>query len=233
MRDSLPPWAEMLAVFDTETTGVSTVHSRIVTASCAVIDANGQAIERYDWMLDPGVEIPDRAVQVHGITTEMARANGIDAAHGIAQIIEQLSRLLGRGLPLTVYNAPYDLTLLFHEAERYGVPFLTELAPVLDPLVIDKEVDRYRRGKRTLTVVAEHYGVDLQNAHDAGADAIAAGQVMQAIARAHATTLASDIMQVHEAQVTWARAQAENFQRFMRENRDPNFVADGRWPIYA
>jgi DNA polymerase-3 subunit epsilon len=39
--------------------------------------------------------------------------------------------------------------------------------------------ERYRKGKRTLEVVAAHYAVTLTGAHDAAADAIAAGRVAQ------------------------------------------------------
>lgn len=230
VNDSLPLWAAQLAVFDTETTGVETDTSRIVSATLAILGENGEITERYDWLLNPGVEIPDSAVRVHGITTEVARSSGIDAAVGIAQITERIAQLIERGLPLVVYNAPYDLSLLAAEQRRYGVAGAA-IAPVLDPLIIDKQLDRFRKGKRTLVAVSEHYGVELGNAHDAGEDAIASGKVMQQLARKYASTLPDDLEALHAAQAEWARAQAENFQDYMRRVRDPNFVADGAWPI--
>src|SRR5690606_9444921 len=98
---------------------------------------------------------------------------------------------------ITVFNAPYDLSLLHREALRHGLEPLAAPSPVIDPLVIDKAVDRYRRGKRTLEVSAEHYGVDLLDAHDAGADAIAAGRVAQAIVRRFASELPADADALH------------------------------------
>ena len=231
MRHSLPLWAEQIAVFDTETTGVSPVHARIVTASLAVLGGEGDVSERYDWMLDPGIEIPPAASQVHGISTEMAREQGMDARVGIAQMVERIGEIRDRGLPLVIYNAPYDLTLLAHEAERYDVAFPEEVKPVLDPLIIDKQMDRYRRGKRTLTAACEHYRVELSQAHDAGADAIAAGHVLQCLARQYADALPDDLHTLHEQQVSWAAAQAENFEAYMRKQRDPAFTADRRWPL--
>lgn len=231
MRHSLPLWAEQIAVFDTETTGVSPVHARIVTASLAVLGGEGDVSERYDWMLDPGIEIPRAASQVHGISTEMAREQGMDARVGIAQMVERIGEIRDRGLPLVIYNAPYDLTLLAHEAERYDVAFPEEVKPVLDPLIIDKQMDRYRRGKRTLTAACEHYRVELSQAHDAGADAIAAGHVLQCLARQYADILPDDLQTLHEQQVSWAAAQAENFEAYMRQQRDPAFTADRRWPL--
>lgn len=231
MHTELPLWATQLAVFDTETTGVDTTQARIVSANVSLLGPSGQAIERYDWLLDPGVEIPTQAANVHGITTEVARASGIDAAVGVQQIVEVLSEMTERGFPIVVYNAPYDLTLLAAEAHRYEVTRPAEWSPVLDPLVIDKQCDRYRKGKRTLEVVAPHYGVTIGNAHDAGDDAIAAGRVLQCIARKYADVLPTELDELHLAQVEWAAAQAASFQKYMRRVRDPNFVADGNWPV--
>src|SRR5699024_10583423 len=100
-----------------------------------------------------------------------------------------------------------------------------------DPLVIDRQVDRYRKGKRTLIAACDTYGVTLGQAHDAGEDAIAAGRVAQTIAERYANRLPDTLEELHSQQVEWARAQAENFQEFMRKKRDPSFIADGRWPI--
>jgi DNA polymerase III epsilon subunit-like protein len=43
-------------------------------------------------------------------------------------------------------------------------------------MVIDKHLDRFRKGRRTLAAICEAYGVDLpaDEAHTAGADALAA-----------------------------------------------------------
>ncbi|MBN9612463.1 MAG: 3'-5' exonuclease, partial [Actinobacteria bacterium] len=180
MTDALPLWASQLAVFDTETTGVDPAQARVVSATIALLGGDGQVSERYDWLVDPGVEIPEGAARVHGITTEVARASGVDAAVGVGQIIAQLFDMIERGYPVVVYNAPYDLTLLHAEAARHGITWPGLPSPVLDPLILDKQMDRFRKGKRTLEVVAQHYGVSLGTAHDAGEDAIAAGRVAQA-----------------------------------------------------
>ncbi|MCY7289844.1 MAG: 3'-5' exonuclease [Cryobacterium sp.] len=223
-------WSDTLAVFDLETTGIDVETSRIVSATVAIIDVAGEVLERVDWLLDPGIEIPVQATNVHGITTEYAAQNGRVAADGVAEIVATIREHLARGLPLVAYNAPYDLTLLNRESVRYGVPPLASPSPVVDPLVIDKAVARYRKGKRTLEVTSAFYGVTLDDAHDSGADAIAAGRVAQAIARAHVKTLPLTVGELHVLQAGWALSQAENFQAYMRRERDPEFVAAGGWP---
>lgn len=228
---NLPLWAEHLAVFDTETTGVSPQTARIVSASLALIGGDGAPTERYDWLINPGIEIPEQAAQVHGITTEIAQATGMEPRAAIEQMNAGVSDMLARGYPLVVFNAPYDLTLLRAESIRHGAAFPEAVQPVIDPLIIDRQVDRYRKGKRTLIAMAEHYSVSLENAHDAGADAIAAGQVAQAIARLKGAELPGEPMELHQLQITWAQAQAESFQAYMRRVKDPSFVADGAWPL--
>lgn len=231
VSNALPIWAETLAVFDTETTGIRTSSDRIVSSSIALIGGGGEVLERYDWLLDPGVEIPEPATRVHGITTEIARASGVAAEVGIAQIVTQLLGMIERGFPVVAYNAPFDLSLLRAEARRHGIAWPEEFAPVIDPLVIDKQCDRYRKGKRTLEVVAAHYGVPLDAAHDAGEDAIAAGRVAQALALRYAHALPDEIIELHTAQIAWAASQAASFQEYMRRVKDPNFLADGAWPF--
>jgi DNA polymerase-3 subunit epsilon len=73
-----PAWSKTLAVFDLETTGLDLQTSRIVTAAVAVLNANGEAVEVHEWLVNPGIEIPEAAANVHGITTEMAQANGVE-----------------------------------------------------------------------------------------------------------------------------------------------------------
>jgi len=226
-------WFDTLAVFDLETTGVDVETSRVVSASVGVIAADGSVLEQLDWLADPGVEIPAGASAVHGITTERARAEGRPAPHVVPEIVAALQSVLDRGLALTVYNAPYDLTLLNRECRRYGLAALIEPKPVIDPLVIDKAVDRFRKGKRTLEAAAQVYAVGLTDAHNAGADAVAAGRVAQAIARRYPTELALTAAELHAKQIAWSTEQDASFADYMRRTRDPNFVSTrGGWPQY-
>ncbi|TBN56671.1 3'-5' exonuclease [Glaciihabitans arcticus] len=225
------PWFESLGVFDLETTGIDVETSRIVSAHVGVINGLGEVVEQTDWLADPGIEIPFQASAVHGITTERARAEGRAAAEVVAEIVESLRELFARGIPVTIYNAPYDLTLLHREALRYGITPLDGPLPVIDPLVLDKAVDRFRKGKRTLEAAAEFYGVTLTEAHDAGADALAAGRLAQALVRRYPEQLDIDVADLHGLQVGWCADQSGSFQEYMRRVKDPSFTAHGGWPV--
>lgn len=231
VTEALPDWAAPLAVFDLETTGVDVRTARIVTAHLGVLDADGGVTAAWNWLADPGVEIPPAAAAVHGISTERARAEGRPAAEVVAEILDRLRGLQADGLAVVIYNAPYDLTILREEALRYGLEPLGEPMAIIDPLVIDKAVDRYRRGKRQLGVTAEHYGVPLTDAHEASADAIAAGRIAQALARRFPAELHLPIAELQARQAQWHDDQAANFEAYMRAQRDPSFRAARGWPL--
>ncbi|KJL28002.1 3'-5' exonuclease [Microbacterium oxydans] len=228
---ALPDWLTRVGVFDLETTGVDVTNDRIVTAHVGVLDASGRQIAARSWMADPGVPIPDGATAVHGITTSHARAHGRPASEVVADVTGALRSLLSQGVPIVAYNAAYDFSLLTHEAHRHGIEPLADPSPIIDPLVIDKAYDRYRRGKRTLEVVAAHYAVPLEGAHEASADAIAAGRVAQALARQF--ELPSSLVELHTRQIGWARSQAESLtEYFVSVGRlDPDDTLDGTWPV--
>lgn len=228
-----PDWVRVVGVFDLETTGVDVTTDRVVTAHVGLLDASGSIIRARDWIADPGVPIPEGATAVHGITTEHARAHGRPTAEVVAEVVDALRALLDAGIPIVAYNAPYDFSLLKYEALRHGIAPIVDPSPVIDPLVVDKAYDRWRRGKRTLQVVAEHYAVRLDGAHDASADAVAAGRVAQALAERFAPWLPETVNELHTRQIAWARAQAASLtEYFIQIGRiDPEERLDGSWPI--
>jgi DNA polymerase-3 subunit epsilon len=229
----VPDWVRIVGVFDLETTGVDVTADRIVTAHVGLLDASGRVIRARDWLADPGVEIPEGASAIHGISTEHARANGRPAGEVVGEVVAAVSALLDAGIPVVAYNAPFDFSLLKYESLRHGVTPIEDPSPVIDPLVVDKAYDRWRKGKRTLEVVAAHYAVRLDAAHEASADAVAAGRVAQALAERFAPWLPATVHELHTRQIGWARAQAESLtEYFIRIGRlDPDDRLDGRWPI--
>jgi DNA polymerase-3 subunit epsilon len=226
-----PMWARNLAVFDLETTGLDLREARIVTACAVEIDQDGQIVgPNQEWLADPGIEIPEAASNVHGVTTEIARANGRAAKEVVSELLETLRDFFERGIPVVAFNAPYDFTILHYEALRHGLDPIHEPKPVIDPMVLDKYVDTYRSGKRTLEVASRIYGVQLQDAHNATADAVAAGRVAQAIARKYAEKLPDDVFVLHNSQIEWSASQDASYEKF-RRGSSPDFTVQRGWPL--
>jgi DNA polymerase-3 subunit epsilon len=229
---TLPQWANRIAVFDTETTGLDLKTARIVTATIVELDLDGNVVfDRPEWLADPEIDIPEVASNVHGITTEMARAQGRKYKEVISEILEVMRDCFARGIPVVAYNAPYDFTILYHQAIALGLEPISEPRPILDPLVIDKTYDKYRKGKRKLEIVAEFYQVALDDAHNSKADAIAAGRVALAVMKAHADKVPQQVSDLHNSQIDWAKEIDESFAKWMIENVDKNFQLNPGWPL--
>lgn len=228
---ALPDWARQIAVFDLETTGLDLTNARIVTACAVELNAAGKIVgSNSEWLADPGIEIPTQASDVHGVTTEIARRDGRPADLVVGELLEALRSFFARGLPVVAYNAPYDFTILHYEALRHGLEPL-KLGSVIDPLVIDKFKDKYRKGKRRLENAAEFYKVALDDAHNATADAVAAGRIAQAIAKRWADELPASAQELHDAQVGWSEALDADFETYMRKSINPDFTATRGWPL--
>lgn len=210
-----------MAGFDLETTGPDPLTARIVTA-CIVQVGGGFNTSPAKWLTDAeGEEIPAGAEAVHGISTARARAEGVELRQAVEEILA--------GVPIVAMNARYDVTLLDREAQRFGLDPLPA-GPVIDPFVIDKQVDRYRHGKRTLTALCQHYDVRLDGAHSADADAVAACRVAWRQATRYPQLAAMTLDELHTAQVGWAAEQAASLQEHFRK-KDPAAVVEGAWPL--
>ncbi|MET3805099.1 DNA polymerase-3 subunit epsilon [Nakamurella sp. UYEF19] len=232
-----PAWhTGTLVGFDLETTGVDTTTDRVVTAAVVHVAPNGEVVRSREWLVDAGVRIPDAASAVHGVSTDRVRAHGMPSGLAIPEIIGELERAWCAGLPVVIFNAPYDLTLLDAEAVRSGVPRLSTRpwwpsAWVVDPLVIDRGMDRYRKGKRTLGATAEHYRVDARDAHSALGDAVAAATLARAIAAEHDLLRTADALTLHSAQVVWHHDWAVHLQAHLRSKGKSEAVIDRAWPL--
>ncbi|MEV7776208.1 exonuclease domain-containing protein [Kitasatospora sp. NPDC086791] len=225
-----------LASFDTETTGVDVEHDRIVSAALVVQPAPGAPVRTTTWLADPGVPIPDGACAVHGITDEHVRLHGRPARAVVAEVTRALAAVARAGHPVVVMNAPYDLTLLDRELRRHhGLTLAGGLAAagllVLDPRVLDKHVDRYRKGRRTLTDLCAHYGVELAGAHDAAADATAALTLTRRIGARYPAALGGlTAVELHQRQTVWHAAQARGLQNWFDRSGVTERV-DLSWPL--
>ncbi|MFJ4627092.1 exonuclease domain-containing protein [Streptomyces sp. NPDC088847] len=221
---------------DFETTGVDPETDRVVSAA-VVLRGGGRPTARRSWLSDvDGVEIPAGATAVHGITTEHARAAGRPAAEVVEEVAASVTEAVAAGRPLVVMNAPFDLTMLDRELRRHRLTPLTDrCAPlVLDPRVLDKQVNRYRKGGRTLTDLARHYVVPLYGAHTCEADAVAACAVTFKIANRYRFLAATPLPKLHAAQIEWAAEQQAGLRDyFVRTPGKEHQAATVRldWPM--
>lgn len=231
-------WYEgRLCGFDLESTGVDVEQDRIVTA-CVVQCGGKHPTQSATWMADPGIEIPEGAAKVHGITTEKARAEGQPAGQVVQQVVAALTQVVLAGIPIVAMNAAFDLTMLDREARRHRVHPLVDAVgeelQVLDPRVLDKQFGQRRKGSRTLTDLCRHYAVPLDGAHSADADAIAACRVVWRLGSTVPQLSEMSLGDLHQGQIKWAESQGRSLAAYFRRTPGKESWADGvrtEWPL--
>ncbi len=177
-------WIEFpIALVDVETTGRDASVDRVVEIGIAV-GRGGEIVARYNWLIQPGVPIPEEARAVHGISdADVAASPRFEAiAHEVAAALE--------GCIPAAYNASFDRAFLGNEFARAGhkardgerpAPALRREVEWVDPLVWAREIQREEKSK-ALGEVAARLGVPLEKAHRASDDAEAALRVLYVLA---------------------------------------------------
>ena len=234
--------------FDTETTGRDPKDARLVTCSVVVQSPEGTQ-EKYYWLADPGVDIPEEASAIHGISTAQAQAEGRPVVEVLEEIAQLLCSYMARGIPVVAYNAGYDLTLLENELVRHGLPRLSErlggeIFPVIDPYFLDRWGDRYRKssGRRKLINLVELYGCTTsENFHNAEEDVLATLRLLDAMI--HSEHLTREIHRIHGIEGGLAGMSLRelhnaadeahrNLITFIRSKNPERQTESLEWPIY-
>ena len=225
--------ASALGSLDLETTGRDPFTDRILAVALFRQDPDGQPVALVDTLVDPGpdVDIPDGAAAVHGITRErLVAEQAPPLSEVLVEVHAALTGLADAGEAVVIYNAPFDWPFLASELARLDPPLELPACRLVDPLVLDRHVDRYRKGKRTLSAAAAVYGVDLTDAHDAGADALASLGVARTIGRRYPAVGSLSPFELHALQVEAHRVWRDSFNVYLQRigaDRDP---VSGDWP---
>jgi DNA polymerase-3 subunit epsilon len=159
-----------IVFFDLETTGVNIAVDKIVEISILKIYPNGNK-ESKTWLVNPEIEIPKGATEVHGITNEkvVTEPTFKELASKINEIIDD-SDLGG-------FNSNrFDIPLLAEELMRAGIDF-----DMKNRKAIDVQVIFHKKEQRTLSAGYQFYcGKELEGAHGAEADTNATYEILLA-----------------------------------------------------
>ncbi|MFF7949079.1 exonuclease domain-containing protein [Streptomyces griseorubiginosus] len=229
--------------FDTESTGVDPVEDRIVTAAL-VVRGGGKPDTKFSYLINPKVPIPPAATEIHGIDDAKA-AEGADPKEALDDIADRLAAGLRYGMPVVAFNLSFDWSLLHYELIRNGLPTMADrlpglrTLPLIDSHVIDKQVDKYVKGagQRKLQPTAKRYGVELEDWHEAAADATAALLIAEKQFATHKYLAAMGPERLFTEQQKWRASQQAGLQEWFRtkateeQGGDPTKVIDGSWPL--
>lgn len=165
-------------VLDTETTGL---HSGAEICQIAIIDSNGNPL--LDTLVKPVNGIPAEATAIHGITEEMVKDAPIFPSEEIYDIV--------KGRNVIVYNADYDVTMLYRSVEAHDNKWLehswrenSEWYCAMEAFarIYGDWNARYKSFKwKTLQTACGYYGIHNAGAHSALSDAMATLAVCKAM----------------------------------------------------
>lgn len=208
-------WVDVgFIAFDTETTGVDTGTDRIVSAA-AVVFRGGVEVSSQEWLIKVDVDIPEAASAVHGITNEMSQSQGQEQLTALESVREFLTE---PGLPVVCFNSSFDRGILDANLVRVG---LQPLVGVIDicPYVIDKQMDKYVKGKaqRRLQPTVARYGLEISEDdwHGALADSRITGLLLLAQAQRFPNLFDGDLGEFSQAVGVWREEQDASFKAWL------------------
>jgi len=226
--------AGRLLGFDTETSGVSVTTDVPVAFALVAVD-NEKVVKVRHGLIDAGREIPVEATAVHGITTDDIRARGGSLEASLKGITDTINQSVTMGIPIVGSNCVFDLSLVNECYRRvFGYPWIGDgwAGRVIDVLVLDRHCDKFRKGSRKLTALAEHYSVKLENAHTARSDAEAAVRIAIAIGRIFPEVGNADPELLTLLSQKWHQEWFDNYADYLRkQGKDALDPADRDWPV--
>ncbi len=214
----------MYLIFDTETTGLPKRWDAPITdignwPRCVQIawqlhDEMGKIIEHQDYLVQPeGYNIPYDAERIHGISTELAQADGIS----LSEVLEKFNIALSKSKFIVGQNLKFDINIMGCEFHRLGIESPMSAMPVLDTCTEVTasllQLPGGRGGKFKLPTLTELHSYlfnkPFAEAHNATAD-------VEATTRCFFELIRTEIFTYKELQV-----EQDYFQEFQNYNSAP------------
>jgi DNA polymerase-3 subunit epsilon len=215
--------------FDFETTGIDPLTD--LPVQVALVWTSRRAIRSDTFLVNPDRDIPDAAVAIHGITTARARAEGCPLGQAVERLHAAFRIAAEQEIPVVAMNAGFDITIAECLFASAGLPTLP-WAAVVDPLVMDRHCDIYRKGKRRLDALCDFYGVRLTTAHDAGSDAEAAVWLSRIIGDRYPECGNVPAAELTRRQAIWHHEWAVSYDSWRREQGfDALAPEEFLWPL--
>ncbi|MCH2230749.1 MAG: DNA polymerase III subunit alpha [Crocinitomicaceae bacterium] len=129
----------MYIIFDTETTGLPRSWNapitdtdnwpRVIQIAWQLHNEMGEVVQSKDYLIDPdGFNIPFDSEQIHGISTELAKDQGVP----LADVLNEFNEALGKAKFVVGQNVKFDLNVWGCEYHRLGIETPMNDMDVLD-----------------------------------------------------------------------------------------------------
>ena len=144
-------------VFDFETTGFNAGGKDSIIEIGAVKIFNGEIVDTYDELINPGHKLEAKITEVTNITDEMLKDKD-NEENAIKRFIEWFS-----DLPMVAHNAKFDVSFLERCYQKYNLGEFKN--PVIDTLELSRVLDN-NYARHSLSALVKRYDVEWdENAH--------------------------------------------------------------------
>ncbi len=151
---------EEYVVFDFETTGFNAGGADSIIEIGAVKMKDGVIVEKYDELINPGRNLPEKIIQVTNITDDMLKDKD-NEENAVKRFIEWFG-----DLPMVAHNAKFDVSFLEMAYKKYNLGEFTN--PVIDTLELSRTLDN-TYGRHSLSALVKRYEVPWdESAHHRG-----------------------------------------------------------------
>tara|TARA_B100001750_G_scaffold121592_1_gene96422 strand:- start:1778 stop:2593 length:816 start_codon:yes stop_codon:yes gene_type:complete len=150
--------------FDLETTGLQIKSDRIIQFAVVGSDFDGSNIH-FESMVNPQRDIPADSTRVHGI-----HDSDVKDLETFENHIDKLDDLFSNAVVVGHNVKKFDWPFISNEYLRFG-KLMPKPKAIIDTLIVARKLNLPR--PHGLGHLCKKYGVTLENAHDAGADAAA------------------------------------------------------------
>lgn len=176
-----------IVFIDFETTGADTLKDRIVQYALLRLLPNGET-ETASGYVNPGMPIPKKATDIHGITDLM-----VSGSPRFSEIAGELFNLLD-GCDIAGYNSDsFDIPILAEEFERCGIDFPGSDTVTIDALLLEREINSHKLG----ATYKRYFGENLSGHHDALTDARATLDILLRQVEDRPRITVSEIRQIY------------------------------------
>ena len=157
-------------VFDFETTGFNAGGGDSIIEVGAVKIKNGEIIDTYDKLINPGKKLEEHIVRLTHITDEM-----LSDCPSEEEVIKDFIKWTG-DLPMVAHNAKFDASFLVMAYQKYNLGEYQN--PLIDTLQLSRAIDTgYSR--HSLSALVKRYDIefDEEGHHRADYDALATAKI--------------------------------------------------------
>lgn len=164
--------------FDTETTGLDFIRNEIIELAMLIVE-DGRIIEEYDRFINIGKDLPQKIIDITGITDEMLIMEGFSEK----SVAEDLKKHLTPGTLMIAHNCQFDLSFIYYLLKRHYPDEADSIVGNLDWIDTVTVLKDRKEFPHKLIDAVKHYGIEEVNFHRAIDDTKALYNVVQAMIR--------------------------------------------------